>query len=311
MKKLLFCLLYLFFIINVHSKENNFLQNISLTYENDSVYGKDRYYTNGIQLSFLSRNFDLLNNNLKFYNYSFGVGQKIFTARDIEIEFPEKNDRPYAGYLYFYLNKNFFYKNNIVNLFGFSIGTTGKNSLAEEAQKSIHNLIGSPEPMGWKTQIDNELLFMFTYSHIRELYNVKFDKNNFNILSKSTINLGTPYTNIKQYFEFRYGLDVFGDFSSYKISNDTIGFVNNNDFNYYVFGGVGLNGVFYDTFLDGNIGDRRKEVNKKPFVYEISAGAIVEFKKFYVKYTTAFLSNEFENQDEGQVLFVLTGGVKF
>ena len=275
MKKLLFCLLYLFFIINVHSKENNFLQNISLTYENDSVYGKDRYYTNGIQLSFLSNNFDLLDNDVKFYNYSFGLGQNIFTASDIEIEFPEKNDHPYAGYLYFYLNKNFFYKNNIVNLFGFSIGTTGKNSLAEDTQKKIHDLIGSPEPMGWKTQIDNELLFMFTYSHIRELYNIKFSKNNFNILSKSTINLGTPYTNIKQYFEFRYGLYVFGDFSSYRISNDTVGFVNNNDFNYYVFSGVGLNGVFYDTFLDGNIGDRRKEVNKKPIVYEISAGAVV------------------------------------
>ena len=130
-------------------------------------------------------------------------------------------------------------------------------------------------------------------------------------MSKSTINLGTPYINIKQYFEFRYGLDVFGDFSSYRISNDTIGFVNNNDFNYYVFGSVGLNGVFYDTFLDGNIGDRRKEVNKKPFVYEISVGAVVEFEKFYVKYTTAFLSNEFEDQDKGQVVFVLTGGVKF
>lgn len=312
MKKILFCcFLYLLCLVNVYSKENNFLQNISLTYENDSVYGKDRYYTNGIQLSFLSKNFDLLDDNLKFYNYSFGLGQKIFTASDIENESPAQNDHPYAGYLYFYLNKNFFYTNNIVNLFGFSIGTTGANSLAEEAQKKIHDLIGSPEPMGWETQIDNELLFMFTYSHIRELYNIKFSKNNFNILSKSTINLGTPYTNIKQYFEFRYGLYVFGDFSSYRISNDTIGFVNNNDFNYYVFGGVGLNGVFYDTFLDGNIGDRRKEVNKKPFVYEISAGAIVEFKKFYVKYTTAFLSNEFEDQDEGQVVFVLSGGVKF
>lgn len=312
MKNILFCCLYLLCLVNVYGRENNFLQNISLTYENDSVYGKDRYYTNGIQLSFLSNNFDLLDNDVKFYNYSFGLGQKIFTASDIEIEFPEKNDHPYAGYLYFYLNKNFFYKNNIVNLFGFSIGTTGKNSLAEDTQKKIHDLIGSPEPMGWKTQIDNELLFMFTYSHIRELYNIKFSKNNFNILSKSTINLGTPYINMKQYFEFRYGLDVFGDFSSYRISNDTIGIISNTgDFNYYVFSGVGLNGVFYDTFLDGNIGDRRKEVNKKPIVYEISAGAVVEFGKFYVKYTTAFVSEEFEEQDGGQVLFVLSGGIKF
>lgn len=311
MKKILFYCLYLLCIVNVCSKENNFLQNFSLTYENDSVYGKDRYYTNGIQLSFLSKNFDLLDDGIKFYNYSFGIGQKIFTASDIEIEFPEEIDRPYAGYLYFYLNKNFFYKSNIINLFGFSIGTTGANSLAEEAQKKIHDLIGSPKPMGWKTQIDNELLFMLTYSHIRELYNINFNKNNFNILSKSTINFGTPHTNIKQYFEFRYGLDIFGNFSSHRINNDTIGFVNNNNFNYYVFGGVGLNGIFYDTFLDGNIGDRRKDVNKKPFVYEISAGAIIEFKEFYIKYTTVFLSNEFKNQDCGQILFILTGGIKF
>ena len=103
MKKILFYCLYLLCIVNVCSKENNFLQNFSLTYENDSVYGKDRYYTNGIQLSFLSKNFDLLDDGVKFYNYSFGIGQKIFTASDIEIEFPEEIDRPYAGYLYFYL----------------------------------------------------------------------------------------------------------------------------------------------------------------------------------------------------------------
>ncbi|MBR2141303.1 MAG: lipid A deacylase LpxR family protein [Rickettsiales bacterium] len=314
-KKIILCIVLLVGK-NVYAKDS-FLQNVSLTYENDSVLQSDRYYTNGIQFSFLSKNYNDSKNNSSgngnlFYNYSFGFGQKIFTSSDIEDPQPRLDDRPYAGYLYFYANKNFFYE-DYVNLFGFSIGLTGKGSLAEATQKKIHELIGSPKPRGWDTQLKNELLFMFTYSNLKELYRMNLQNKKFNIISRFTTDLGTPYTDIKQYFEFRFGNDVFSDFSFNRIDTSTIGMLNRDTtFSYYYFTSVGANVVFYNTFLDGNLNDRRTEIDKKPIIYDINFGVNLTFNKFYIKCLTSFIGKEFKTQTkDGQVLFTITGGILF
>ena len=70
-KKIILCIVLLVGK-NVYAKDS-FLQNVSLTYENDSVLQSDRYYTNGIQFSFLSKNYNDSKNNSSgngnlFYN---------------------------------------------------------------------------------------------------------------------------------------------------------------------------------------------------------------------------------------------------
>lgn len=311
MKNKIFLLIFIIYANNLlyAKNEDNFLQNIAISYENDSIYGEDKYYTNGLQLSFLSKNYyDTLSDNILFNNYSFGVGQKIFTSKDISMINPDKDDRPYAGYLYFYLNRNIFYKNNTVNLFGITVGTTGEASLAETAQKAIHNMIGSPEPKGWNTQLENEILLMLTWSNIKEIYKIS---DNFNIISKFTTNIGTPYTDLRQYLELRYGTNIFGDLSFNRIENNTIGILNHNKFDYYYFASFGVNYVFYNTFLNGNINSRREYVNIENFVYEFNIGFNIMFDGFYIKCLTTFLSKEFEAQDEKQTLFTITGGILF
>lgn len=311
---ILFFLLFIQFISIKHVKaeynKNNFLKSIDITYENDSIYGQDRYYTNGIQISFLTTNFILNNTNKQFYNYSFGIGQKIFTSSDIKDEHPSQNDRPYAGYLYLYLNKNIFY-NNFINSFGVSVGTTGFLSLAEHTQKTIHSLIGSPKPKGWHTQIDNELLLMLTYSNIRQIFYKNINNYNFNIILTSTFDVGTPKTDIKEYLEIRFGTNVFNNFISSRISNNTIGIVNTKEIDYYFFTSIGINTIFYNTFLHGNIDDRRKKIDINNFVYEFNCGASFVFKKFYLKHTTSIISKEFKTQKDPQTLFTLNGGILF
>ena len=84
MKSYKFYFIILLFLINpVLAKDKTFIKSSFFTYENDSVYGKDGYYSNGLQLYFLTADKEA-NNSLYNYNYSFGVGQKIFTPKEIE-----------------------------------------------------------------------------------------------------------------------------------------------------------------------------------------------------------------------------------
>ena len=117
-------------IKQINSKDNNFIQNILATYENDSIYGGDKYYTNGVQLLLTTKTFNSVSNSIlynifdkSYYNYSFGLAQKMFTPENINTTELIANDRPYAGYLYLFLNTNIYhrYKDNNTMLEGPSL----------------------------------------------------------------------------------------------------------------------------------------------------------------------------------------------
>lgn len=59
MKKLtIIILLFFTFMSNLYAKDNkNFIKSAFFNYENDSVFGSDRYYSNGIQFSFITKDF--------------------------------------------------------------------------------------------------------------------------------------------------------------------------------------------------------------------------------------------------------------
>ena len=57
MKNLKICLIL--FVLNANfalAEEKSFIKMASFTYENDSVYGKDSYYSNGLQFYFSTNN---------------------------------------------------------------------------------------------------------------------------------------------------------------------------------------------------------------------------------------------------------------
>ena len=249
-------LFFSFLLLSSVKAEDKFFKGAFFTYENDSVYGPDKYYTNGIQFSFITKDFY---NDINFFedklyhNFSFGIGQKIYTPRNIKLTQPQLNDRPYAGYLYFFLNTNVVYE-NIIDSFGINIGLTGDISFGEQAQKIVHDIIGSPKPMGWQYQIPNEILLMLSWSRVWQFNNPLPNSYDWLLMPKIYTNIGTPFTTLSPAVEFRYGWNLQKrDLVPHKML-PTIQNISS-DFSYYVFFELIANINLYNTFLDKN-GDK-------------------------------------------------------
>ncbi len=319
-----------FFCNQLYGNEKNddrFIKNVLFTYENDSVYGKDRYYTNGVQLLFVTKDipddnenrivsklFNIKNKSL--HNYSFGIGQKIYTPDDIDTKELIKNDRPYAGYLYIFLDKNIIHENKI-DAFGVSLGLTGPSSLAEKVQTNVHDWIGSPIPEGWDNQLSNEFLFMLSWMRTIELHESKPYEYDWKFIPKISANVGTPFTDANIGAEFRFGWNLERDMIQNRIKPLPLGIKKNGvnkkykDMSYYLFldfeGGLTL----YDTFIDGNISGYKPDIDKNIFRYEISAGAALRFQNFYIKCSNIFASKEFKEQKDPQFIFSAIVGYIF
>ena len=98
---------------------------------------------------------------------SFGGGQHIFTPRNLKRHDLNTDDRPYAGWLYAMLRHDYATpENQLENVpwlvqaqtsFEYQLGIVGQLSLAEAAQKFLHDdITGSQHPNGWEHQLGTE-----------------------------------------------------------------------------------------------------------------------------------------------------------
>ena len=314
-KCLYLTVLFCFFIFNIRAK--TFIKGVSLNYENDSVLtDTDRYYTNGVQLDILTKNFydkneynfltKLFNiKNKEYHSFSFGFGQKMFTYHDIKIKEFLKNDRPYAGYLYFFGNKIIKHDNKL-DLFGISVGAVGSISLAEQTQKKVHNLIGSPKPSGWNNQLKNELLLSTVFSRIFLTKN-SFSTFDYDFFPKITLTVGTPITSLTSSVEFRYGWNLEKDYFSNKIEFNRFSMEKDNFLgqSLYLFTSAELSCIFYNTFLDGNIHNNiETDIRRNIILYELATGLTYRIGNYYFKTSARYMSKEFKEQIKEQVIFL-------
>ena len=313
MKKNILILLF-FLTIPLAKADDKFLKGAFFTYENDSVYGPDKYYTNGIQFSFITKdyynNLNLFENKL-YHNFSFGFGQKIYTPKNIKLNQPQFEDRPYAGYLYFFLNTNIIY-NNFIDSFGINLGLTGEISFGEQAQKIVHDMIGSPEPMGWKYQIPNEVLLMLSWSRIWQFNNPLPYTYDWLLMPKINTNLGTPFTTFSPAIEFRYGWNLQkNDLVPHKMLPTIANISSNKEMSYYVFFELMANLNLHNTFLDKNGENIINDIDREIINYDIIFGLNFNINNFYVKYSNIYTTKEFKQQHKNQLIFLLTLGYNF
>ena len=131
------------------------------------------------------------------------LSHKFFTPDGLLATRIENIDRPYAGLLYAGLSKSIFKKPDTRLNYGFILGTTGKASGAEALQIWYHNAVGFFRPSGWQHQIKTALVLNFNTT-----YNKQFTlkEGSVDLISSSAGNLGTGFINLKQNFDFRFGV---------------------------------------------------------------------------------------------------------
>lgn len=146
------------------------------TYENDSFFDTDRFYTNGVQLS-IKRSRDQRSDFARaltrraciwlgcedsvLLTSQTNYGQLMYTPSNITLAAPQPQDRPWAGLLYVEQSYALLSPDHrTLTTLSAQLGVTGPASLSEDAQKLFHKIMDRPAPKGWHNQIGGSLSVM-------------------------------------------------------------------------------------------------------------------------------------------------------
>ncbi len=307
-------------------------------FENDLFANTDRFYTNGIKLSWISPEFqwfqkqDFIRNNpvlkrmsdqvIGHLPYSddggrqrhlaLSVGQKMYTPENLQRKALIVDDRPYAGWLY---GSAAFHSKTATQLDTFEIqaGLTGDFSLAEQSQDLIHSLRGIDKARGWDNQIDSELGIALIYDRKYRklpdqlpLANLQYDA-----IAHGGFALGNVFTHINTGLELRLGWNLPRDFGSALIrpASDTSAPADAEDprfrrgragLSLHVFAAVTGRAVLHDIFLDGNTLSDSHEVEKEFLVGDFVIGAGLTWHGFRLSYAQVLRTPEFQLQQGSQ-----------
>lgn len=298
MKTILFCLI-LSISLNIYSQRS-----LNLKIDND-IFFSDKFYTSGVELELEARDpVFYKNKNLEEVQYVTRryIGQKLYSPSDIRLgaESQNKYERPYASFLYAGYSKEKYNENSKYLIKDYIIGATGEISLGDFHQKEYHNLIGSPEPQGWETQISNNFIFQFNieYSPKNNIFfkeeHISADYRNIFKLELGNFRLGGQLG-----FLVRYG-NILSDFSSnktaFKKNTSSVNFLNLRE--YYLFFKSNVKLTLHDITYEGCIFSDKSPftVDINPIVFEESFGFLISWDSFIFEYILNIQSTEVKDE---------------
>ncbi|WP_114418435.1 lipid A deacylase LpxR family protein [Marinospirillum perlucidum] len=288
---------------------------LSLQIENDGVLGVDRHYTHGTQLNYMPASpppdwgkvfFPEARGGGELAS-EWGLGQAIFTPADIEVADDQPEDRPWAGYVY--VSYSLLHKpvNRSTDRqegqkIQLTLGHVGPDSGAELAQKSIHTLIGSPDPEGWEHQLGNEPTLNLQYFYKWMHYYPAGEGREVEVSPLVSVALGSPYTQASAGVLLRWGDNLRLDYGPPMMQPNYPGssyFSRGTPWNWYLFTGAEVRQVAYNLFLDGSLQRSGPSVDRKNQVGSAFAGAALIYQRVRVSFTSVYRTPEFDGQGEG------------
>lgn len=299
---------------------------LSVQVENDVFTGTDRHYTNGFRLAYLSPEDHVpqwLENAARALplfadegnvRVSYAIGQSMYTPKDIEIEAPQPDDHPWAGFTYGTIG--------IINDSGrrldsleLTLGVIGPASQADDTQEFVHDLIDTRDPAGWDNQLHNEPIVNLAYERAwRAMWQSRYVGLQADVTPHAGGAVGNAFIYGNGGLMFRIGQDLPSDYGPPRIRPSLPGsdfFVPHETFGWYLFAGVDGRLVLRDIFLDGNTFRDSASVHKKWLVGEIQAGLAVTIDGVRLAYTHVYRTERFEGQDSGDTFGAFSVSFRF
>ena len=302
---------------------------LTVMFENDLFGDSDQQYTNGLQLGLLSPDVARYDDakipawldwtkslaaHLPFvdlpgsqHNIGLSLGQKTFTPGDTTTRAVVLDDRPYAGWLYgsvAFISKT----ESRLDTVEVQAGMIGPASLAEDAQKLVHELRGFDVPQGWDNQLDNEPGLALIYERrYRPWRSENVAGLGYDFITQAGGAVGNVFTYLNAGAELRAGWNLPADFGTSVINpggdTNAPSAINDprlaNDARFGFHGFAALTGrlVLRDIFLDGNTFSDSHSVDKEPLVGDLLMGVSVTFWNAKLSYAQVIRTREFEKQD--------------
>ncbi len=298
-------LTYMFIMLSIFVKaqdtsvdSTHYNKSIGFKFDNDMFFQTDYYYTSGENIFFIHPGISkspitklfISKFNEKDIEYNgIYIYHQMYTPTDTPSDTVRIGDRPYAASLsisQFQLFEN--------NLKGYrikstlSFGVIGESAFGKEIQKLIHEITPSDPPVGWDSQISDDILLNYSFQFDKRL----FESNVFEWLATTIVTLGTVNTDISVSTTVRFGC-MESYFSSYAPKL-------NSGFKTWVELGYNAKLVIYNAYLQGGVFNRTSpyvkeasEINR--LVHTFNARYYLQYNKHRLIFEANTLSPEFDN----------------
>ncbi|MGZ9109253.1 MAG: lipid A deacylase LpxR family protein [Micavibrio sp.] len=303
---------------------------ITAVYENDLIgSGRDGEYTSGVRLSYIDVSadfpdyahniadviptFDINATSSIFYS----VGQNIFTPRDVTQRDANRDDRPWAGFLYTSVGMATLTDNHTDEL-EITLGMVGPAALGQNTQKFIHSHItDSPTPRGWRHELKNEPGFMLAW---QRAFPAALSGEAGPLFWTVAPHYGVTLGNIYTFANTGLSIQLRPESSKWQDTPVRVrpalpgtGFfeIPEKRWSWYLFAGVDGRAVGRNIFLDGNSFTDSARVDKNFFVADSNAGIALTYDQFRISYTMIHRTKEFHNQQDSQIFGAISVGYRF
>jgi len=302
-------------------------QTLTVYFENDTFFGTDYLYTNGVKISWTSPDLqacressgmgswaDSLIEWLPFTKdpgfrrtVSLSIGQNMYTPENTTTKELIRDDRPYAGVTY--LDMGFTGKDlRQMNTWEIMVGIAGRHSYAEDVQKLIHRWKGVDIPQGWDHQIGDEPILNLYFEHRRKVFEFSVGSGwGYDLIPNLGAGLGNLYIGAHAGGQVRFGWNLPNDFGTSLIrpGSDTNAPLNEQDprldpstcrWGIHVFMGVDGQCVLRNMTLDGNTFRDSHSVDREPFVGTLMAGVGLLIYRFKITFMQVYKTRAFKTQ---------------
>jgi len=298
--------------------------------ENDSIFDTDRYYTNGMKISWISGDLSnyrdlvtspllhrfieqlpLVNDPGDQRTVSVSLGQNMYTPEDKKRTDLIKNDRPYAGITYLALGLHSRNSSQMDTL-ELDIGIVGRHSYAEDCQTEFHKWIGAEKANGWDNQLHDEPILNLYFERKWKILQIRSSEGfGFDCIPHAGLAVGNAYTGANIGGQVRFGWNIPNDFGTYLIrpGSDSSAPLDDTDPRFFrlfhrigmhLFFGVDGKAVARDILLDGNTFRNSHSVDKEPFVADFIGGVGIIIHRVKITYSHVYRTKEFETQRDEQ-----------
>ncbi len=291
----------------------------SLQLDNDLFVGSDCNYTNGIRFAYLSETtlvtggsfwdwqaFGMERTSSLRSQWAMTLTQLMYTPENKSSR-PLYNEHPYGGYLALGFG-NMVKNEDRANSLEFQLGVTGKASLADDAQYTIHHFWEMDQWPGWEHQIPSELVVEFYFKRYYRIPGLEYrEASGFGTDGYAywNVDAGTVFVRGGGGAAYRFGYNLPNDsateYSLNGASYQTSPFVRNDqsisDWSVFGTASLGVQGVAYNAFLDGPVfHDFPKYVTKYPVVGNASLGMGIRYKSFEGFFGYQWTTKEYTTQ---------------
>jgi lipid A 3-O-deacylase len=230
------------------------------------------------------------------------IGQTMITPDDIEEDPPilPPDDLPYGGLL-FYSDTFVQIQPTYADKISVTIGVVGEPSLAEDAQKFVHDVISSEEPCCWDEQLDDEVVFQVSRGRVWKTWAA--DSGNADFLLSADLQLGTISSSVGAGFMVRYGAGLKQSYATALLAaSRTINPVATQN-GWYVFAGARSSYIGNQIFLDGSksYDDDFEEIEYEENQVSVTMGLAYSWKDFSFTFAMNDLNvNEDSDNDSAE-----------